>query len=286
MPEYKHIHTIPASILRYWIDANTSYKGVHVYENQSRRIYVSTGQGPKAFSFAITDDLYITTANGKRAVGLEKWFSGQEDSLISFVRQVHNRQQLSSIPSSKFTQLLMAIVGLECRSAYNIRKIQEIIEKDVSIRTKISDSPDHSPEQLVLENIIHWVNEQIASICPTEMVLFIAPYEHSWVIGDRPYFYHKDLEFHFVVLTNKVVIGYRRSNELTYEYKDVSKEFVELINHQITINSREWLVAINAEELSKYVGLFNSEAWKQSVDSEKVGWLPIQYLTNGWLIDR
>lgn len=286
MSNYKKNHSVPRFMLEYWVDQNTPHKGVYVYELKSQRYYISTGQGRKPFSFAITNDLYVHTANGIRAVGLEKWFSDQENSLASIVRQVHNRQMLAECSLKDFTKIIMAIIGLECRSSYNISKIQEIIEKDSFVRKTISASPSCPPEQLVLENIVHWVNEQLPSAVPTEMVFYFAPEYLSLVLGDRPYFNHNEIEYRFVVLTNKVLLGYRHSNEFTYKYIDAEKEFIEMINKQVALNAREWLVADNPEVLKKYAALFQSDDWKQSVSSERVTWFPVQYLISGWTIDR
>lgn len=286
MSNYKQNHSVPRFILEYWVDQSTLHKGVHVYEVKSQRSYISTGQGKKPFSFAITKDLYVHTANDIRAVGLEKWFSDQENSLASLVRQVHNRQWLAECAPKDFTKIIMAIIGLECRSSYNIAKIQEVIEKDSFVRKTISASPTRPPEQLVLENIVHWVTEQLASAVPSEMVFYFAPDDLSLVIGDRPYFNYSDIKSRFVVLTNKVLLGYQRSNKFRYKYIDAEKDFIEMVNQQVTLNAREWLVSDNPEVLKKYAALFQSDDWKQSISSERVTWSPVQYLVSGWTIDR
>jgi len=285
VPSYKLNHSVPQFMLEYWVDRSTPHKGVHVYEVKSQRSYVSAGQGKKPFSFAITKDLYVHTSKGIRAVGLEKWFSDQESSLASLVRQVHNKKPIKECASYDFNKIIMAIIGLECRSSYNIRKVQEAIEKDNFIRTIVTANPKRPAEQLVLENIVHQVSDQVASLVPTEMYFFFAPENRSWVICDRPYFKYSDIEYRFVVLTNKVLLGYRPWNDFEYIYRDVKNDFLEMMNKQITLNAREWLVATTSEELNKYVGLFQSEEWKQGVCSERVTWSPVHNLTSGWTID-
>jgi hypothetical protein len=134
MAEYKKNHSVPRFMLEYWVDPSTPHKGIHVYEIATRRTYVSTGQSKKPFSFAITTDLYIHTTNGSRAVGLERWFSGLESSLAVFVRQAHMRESISYTSVQECTKVLMAILGLECRSRYNIGLMQATLESDSILR--------------------------------------------------------------------------------------------------------------------------------------------------------
>jgi hypothetical protein len=285
--DYKKNHGVPRFMLEYWVDPSTSHKGVHVHEVKSRRSYVSTGEGKKAFSFAITNDLYIHTGYGNRAVGLERWFSRLEDALAALVHQVHVKKEPIEYTSFTYTKTLMAIISLECRSPYNIQKIQKAIEEDKSLREIISPDPSHPLEQQILENIVHLVSEQVESLTPTEMIFFLAPRSRSWVIGDRPYLTDDRLEYRFVVLTNKVLLGYRRSpDEDKYQYQEVKENFIENINRMITLQAREWLVADTSAILQKYVTLFDSDEWRTSVAADHISLLPVRNLTSGWTINK
>jgi hypothetical protein len=286
MAEYKKNHFVPKSILEYWIDENTTHKGVHVFDINSQRFYVSTSLGKTPFSFAIVDDLYILTNNGNRLVGLEKWFSNQESSLSSLVRQVHNKQSLKFNDTIELSKIMMALTSLEYRSNYVLKIILELIKEDVSLRDKISANSDRPLKQLVLENIIHITSDQHIDFVPAEMIFFFAPENKDWVISDRPYFNHKDFDYRFVVLTNKVIVGYKHSLEFVYNFVDVNNEFYEILNQIIAMNAREWLVAKNKEDLKKYSSTFNTNEWKQSLKEDKVIWMPIKNLISGYTIDR
>jgi hypothetical protein len=139
MAEYKRNHSIPRFMLEYWVDPSTTHKGIHVHEVATQRTYVSTGQGRKPFSFAITTDLYVLHAtNGSRAVNLERWFSGLEDALAVFVRRVHAREPIY-MSGQECMKVLMAVLGLECRSPYNMRHIQAALESNRTLRALSSD---------------------------------------------------------------------------------------------------------------------------------------------------
>jgi len=284
--EYKRNHTIPISILKYWIDENSSHKVVHVYDINCQRIFVSTSQSKKPFSFAIMNNLYITNSNGIRAVGLEKWFARQESSLSCLIKQAHNRQPIKVKSSFDMTKLMMALTGLEYRSNYDIKKICEFIKNNEMIRREISANPERPTEQLVLENIIHVVTEQHLDFMPTEMTFFFAPKNCYWIMCDRPYLKHKTLEYRLVVLTNKIIVSYRRSSAFNYNYIDMDNEYFEEINKLFIMNAREWIVSKNESDLVKYSALFQTDEWKKSLTEDKPVWQPIKNLTSGWTIDR
>lgn len=286
MTEYKRNHTIPTSMLEYWIDEDTPHKGVHVYDIKSQRSHISTSLGKKPFSFAIVDNLYVHDNNGKRAVGLEKWFSKQESSLSNLIRQANNRQPIEFKKSDEMTKIMMALTSLEYRSNYAINKIYDFIKDSEGLRKKISANPERPLEQLVLENIIHVITDQHIDFMPAEMIFFFSPENCHWIISDRPFLYHDSFEYHFVVLTNKVIVGYRHFSEFVYNYVDMNNEHFEEINKMFAMNAREWLVAKNEEELNKYSALFLTKEWMDSFKEDNPFYKPIKNLMCGWTIDR
>ena len=286
MSEYKKNHTIPKFMLEYWSDKGSAFQGVHVYDINTKRYYISTGIGKKPFSFAITKDLYIHNSYSKRAVGLEKWFSQQENSLSLLIKQAHNKEAIKITSTFALTGILMGLTSLEYRSNYDINKILKAIENNKTLREQISASPLRPPEQLVLENIIHLVTEQHLEFIPTEMVFGFPPNNNNWVISDRPFFNDNNFEYRFVVLTNKLILGYRRSKAFTYNYIDFNEEFHEFFNKLIALNAREWLVAYSEREIKKYSSIYQTDEWKQKVINDKIIFKPIKYLSSGWTIGK
>lgn len=286
MTEYKRNHTIPVSILEYWIDENTPHKSVHVYDIKSQHSHISTSLGKKPFSFAFVHDLYVHDTHSKRAVGLEKWFSKQEGSLSILTRQANNRQPIEFKKSDEMTKIMMALTSFEYRSNYAIKKIYDFIKDSEGLRKKISANPERPLKQLVLENIIHVVTDQHIDYMPAEMIFFFSPENCHWVISDRPFLYHDSFEYRFVVLTNKVVVGYRHSPKFVYNYVDINNENFEEINKMFAMNAREWLVAKNEKELNKYSALFLTKEWKDSLKEDDPFYKPIKNLISGSTIDR
>lgn len=278
-------------MLQYWVDSDTPHKGVHVYDIRSKRSYISTGLGAKAFSFAIVDDLHIPIVNGKRAVGMEKWFSALEGPLSTFIRQAHARKKpLTFQPPEKYTRTLMALLGLECRSRYNLALIQRELEHNDSLTKALDDGRESAPKTVVLENLVHAVSEKLAYICPTELNIVHAPRGRSWITCDRPFITSANnlTGFRHVVLTNKVLLSYRRSEDGTdnYSYSDATVDFADLINNEVALTARDWLVADSPRLLAKYAALTQTDEWHRRVAEDQLSFLPIKHLTTGWAITR
>ncbi len=288
MAELRKNHFIPKSVLKYWIDPETPHQGIHVYDIAKKRVYVSTGAGSTPFSFAIGRDLYVHTATGTRAVGLEKWFSGLESSLASLSRQAHDRvDEIKLGVLANWTKALMAVVSLECRSPYVIRKMEKALQDNPSLREIISPDATRPVQQQVLENIIHQVSERVAAVTPVALTFLHAPEGKSWVVSDRPYFNDGRLPQRFVVLTNKVLLVYERgSSAFMYQHQTATVDFNATINHQLAVHAREWLAADSRSLLDEYVPVIGSEEWLESVASETIDVDPVRYLTSSWTIDR
>jgi len=259
-----------------------------VYDLLKKRTYVSTGEGRTPFSFAIGRDLYVHTASGERAVGLEKWFSGLESTLASLARQAHEHVENINLGTpANWTKALMAVVGLECRSPYVIRMMERTLQDKPALREIISPDAARPIQQQVLENIIHQVSERVAAVTPTELTFLHAPDGCSWLVSDRPCFNDGRLSHRFVVLTNKVMLVYVRSDSvLRYQHQTATVEFNATLNHLLAVHAREWLVADSLSLLEQFVPVIGSEEWRESVASDTVDVDPVRYLTASWTIDR
>lgn len=284
--DYKRNHFIPRFMLDYWVDPLASQPGVHVYDIQRKRTRFASGRGGKAYSFAIANDLYVHSVGGSRAVGLERWFSGLEGALAALARQAHERRDSIAYGASEdCTKALMAIFGLECRSPYNVRIIEQKLASDESLR-KLLDPDSVAPaEQQVLENIVHYVSDRVADYTPTEMIFMVAPESRSWLLCDRPYFHQPDLGYRFVVLTNKILLGFKRSSDVPkYNYVDANAEIFALLNHHIALQARDWLVADSSATLGEFEAVVESTEWEKNVASDHISYEPIRNLNGGWRI--
>ena len=282
---YRRNHTIPRFMLRYWVDKALPYEAIHVYDIRKQRQYVSSGKGKKGFSFAIENDLYVHTASGDRAVGLEKWFAGLEGALSRFARQVHERREPIEFEAQGATQTMMAAIGLAWRSAYNLRKIKAAIEAGPDLIAEVSRSAE-DPAKTILENVVHAVTENVGRVSPSEMTIILAPDEGSWLLSDRPSFIEPKTGMSYVVLTNRVVLGYRRSpGELRYRYLDASTESYTTLNKMIALQARDWLVAVDAQQLSGAVSVFQTKEWAQYCATDRVVLEPLRLLRRGWSIN-
>jgi Protein of unknown function (DUF4238) len=286
MAEYQRNHTIPRSILEFWVDPLR--KGVHVHDIRNKRSYVSGGHGSSRFSFAFVNDLHIPVENGRRLVGLEKWFGELEASLVHFARQAHAKKvPIVFNRNVDVTKTVMALLGIECRSRYNIEMIQRALEKNEALRHLLSGSDTSTAKKTTLENLIQLVTEQVEYVTPPEFFIFHAPKGKSWLISDRPFFKF-NIGFRAVVLTNKVIVAYRRSEDdaLKHAYFDVDDDKVDDFNKEIALNARDWIVAENSELLADYATVTKTDEWEQRKAEDHIASLPIKFSTSGFAITR
>ena len=284
--KYKHNHFIPRFMIKYWSDPQTPHKGVHVYDIGKHRAYVSAGDGRRPYSFAIADDLYVHCADGPRAVGLERWFSGLESALAPLVRQIHDRKDPIVCPTSTaWTRVLMAILGLECRSPYNLQMIQKKLSSDDDLRRILDPDAVAPAEQQVLENIVHQVSDKVSEYTPTEMLFMVAPASRSWVLCDRPHFHAPASRYRYVVLTSKIVLRFKKSEDVhNYEYVEVTPGDFDAFNHEIALQARAWLVADSPSNLAKFGAVVKSAEWEERVAADHITYEPIRNLRSGWRI--
>jgi hypothetical protein len=274
-------------MLKYWIDPLTTHDGIHVHDIASQKTYVSTGKGKTPFSFAIGRDLYVVTSGGIRAVALEKWFSTLEGSLASLARQAHERTEPIMLKPRDLTRALKAAVGMECRSPYIIRKFQKALEDNPELRALISPEVGRPISQQVLENIIHQVDERLASMAPIELTFLHAPASCSWLVCDCPYFNHESLGHRFVVLTNKVMLVYAHGEEPgQYQYVTASDDFASFLNTQLALQARDWIAADSRALLDQYIPIIGSDDWSKRVAEETVNLHAVQHLSSSWTIVR
>jgi len=149
----------------------------------------------------------------------------------------------------------------------------------------MSGDPKRKPQQVVLENIVNQVHEHVASLTPTEMTFYVAPVGQSWLVSDRPYVNDQRLPVRLVVLANQILLAYRHSTFLRYQYQEANASFLTEVNKQITLQARDWLAADSAATLQAYGSLIHSPVWHKSVAADKPYIQPVRNLRRGWAIN-
>jgi hypothetical protein len=274
--EYKRNHTIPRCMLDYWVDNTGTFPCVHVYDIRQDRIYKSESRGKKAFSFAIENDLHIVEVNNHRATSVEQLLASLEGTLCHFLRAVHKRSPFE-LESSEEIKLAMAFQALECRSRYDLQLVRSYISRNQ--KPGLSDE-----KKLTLENFIDYLTTMARGFVPLEIVA-INSGDDSWIISDRPFFHSAEISHRLLVLTNKVLIGYKKSaNNSRYTYLDCPST-VEM-NRMIAFQARDWIAADNAQTLQKYISVFKEPAWKESKEKDGVTELILPIPTQGWVINK
>jgi hypothetical protein len=291
MTQYKRNHTIPRAMIEFWVDPTTPHKGVHVYEIEGERTTISTGRGSSPFSFATENDLHVPLVDGERAVELEKWFSTLEGALLPFIRQAHQKKVPIEFGSeAQQTKTMMALLGLEIRSPYNLRMVQAELERNDVVRQLIASGQGASVKQQALENLIHAVTEQVAYISPVELNIFHPPPGRSWILSDRPFLPRAPdpKSLRTVVLSNRVLLSFRRSEcgDSRSEYLDASDDMVDMINNEIALSARQWIVADSPTTLARYAEVVRGDEWRRRMAEDTISFLPIKFLTTGWAITR
>lgn len=288
MAEYKQNHTIPKALLKYWIDPSLQHQSVHVYDIREQRSYQSTGRKPKPFSFAIVNDLHVPLICGARTVSLEKWFSNLEGALMTFVRLAHARERPIATSLNERVRTLMGLLGLGCRSRYDLIKIQEELAANGDLLSKLNSGDGTPAKQSGLENLINAITEQAGCIQPTEFRILHAPADKSWIMVDRPCVYAGAKDSRIVVLTNKVVLWYVKSQgmEDTCEHAIADAGHVDKLNYDFAMNSREWIVADSKTTLQRYAAITQTDKWRHQLIEDQLTYLPFEHLTCGFRITQ
>lgn len=285
--QLKRNHYIPKFMINYWKTKGEKYDGVFVYDIRENKEYFANSNGGNAFPFAIAKDLYVPNINDFRSTGLEEWFSAQESALASFIRQATTRsEQISVNTQADITKLTMAILGLECRSRYNIELLKKYIIQNSEKKSIISNNPERDEHRLILENIIHFVTELTGRFFPIEITFCHT--KKNVVLSDRPFINDNKLEQRFIALTSNCFICYEKSknNTLSYRHTNVSDGFVDTINKQLLLNARDWIVTKDRTQLMECILVQKSKEWADSKDSDfnNIEVIPVEKMTSSWSI--
>jgi Protein of unknown function (DUF4238) len=273
---YKRNHIIPRCMLDYWVDNSGEYPGVHVYDINKKQIYKSEARGKKAFSFAFEDDLYIADINRQRAVSVERFLASIEGTLSQFIALAQNRSPIN-MDEREVAKLLMAFQSMELRSRYSFQLIGNYINGQQMAKPE-------KVKKLVLENFIDCVTTMAKKFVPLELTI-VNSGEDSWLLSDRPYYYSPDIEHNLLVLSNKVLVGYRKSpNDFRYVYTDTPS--VGEINRMIVLQARDWIASDNLGLLQNHIPIFNEPSWMVSKENDQVKIINLPAPIVGWEINN
>lgn len=270
-------------MLDYWASQpeHCPYSGVWVYEIDSKRKYFANAQGRSAYTFAVTNDVYIPTVEGERATAMERWFSALEGTLADFASQAHKHQETLSLEKQEdVVKVLAALFALECRSPSIIRQFQATF---ASLDT-LPQPVELLSHQFALENVINYASEYAARYSLGHMLLLYCE-EPSVLLSDRPTVGDSELTHKFFVLTSKVIVALaeeRQGNEFAYAYVEQEQGMLDLLNKNIALQARVWIASTTESQLDQYIPVFDSDEWKEHRYSNKVK--PVFQLTNGWKI--
>jgi len=282
MAEYKKNHYIPKVILKHWASKGSKYDGVHVYEIESQSNSFSTANGGSGFSFAIVNDLYVPIIDGERVVSAEKWLSGLEAEIGKTLPQITVGGDIRYDSLSSAAKFIMALLSLEFRSEYLLKKFKETIDSDSKIQEFVGKKNGRTTNQIVVENIVNSVDEHFRRLTPIQMTIFQTT-SSEFIISDRPVLDESYVGQRIVVLTPQIAVAITQGSQ-PYEYKYVTAkdELVHSINEFIAINARSWIAAKTESTLKRYQPLIGSDRWTKARDTEKIVTQPFELLSAGW----
>lgn len=280
---YKKNHTIPRTILKHWISSVDGREGVFVYEIEKDREYFSSAAGGKAFSFAISNYLYVPEIDSLRYPNLEKWKGNLEGTLSVFI-EILKKQQRTDIAKNNdhLAQILMSILSLHATSKYDIESANKFLLKNPEYKKLISGRPARESEILVLENIINFIAEEVNSYNAIEFTVITSDQNNEFIYCDRPLIAKPFDGTSFIVLTKNILLAFSKSDDIsTINYIDCKPDFANTINEVMAESSREWIIASNELVLNKYKAIIGSERWLESKSNDNIKYQPIRFLQSG-----
>lgn len=280
---YKNNHTIPRAILKHWISNINDREGVYVYDIKKDKQYFSSSTGKRAFSFAISNYLYVPHINGIKNPDLEKWKGGLEAILSEFIELIKKKQRTGIAKSDyHITQILMAILSLDGTSKYDIEAASNFLLNNLDYKNLISGKPEREVNILILENIVNSIIEEVISYKAIEFTVLTSDQDNQFIYCDRPLIAKPFDETSFIVLTKNILLAFNKTIDIsTINYLDCKPDFVNTINEIMAERSREWIIASDETILNKYKGIINSEKWTESKLNDSILYKPVQFLMHG-----
>lgn len=253
MPEFKLNHYIPRVLLKNWVVSQEGRLGVHTYDALEARSYFSTASGRKAFSFAISPDIYVPKIRDKRYVVIEKWFSNLEDTFGKAVRILLSDE---NIPLFKKTEdivnLLYALLSLRHRTLHVLESNNRFLKHNKKESNLLSMGSKKDQRILVLENIVNAIKHEAAEYYNVEFVVAKSNCD-SYILCDMPVLNKVVDGFSFLPISSRVLLAFRPSvTESTYKRINGGNDLVAAINESLAGCARRWIIANNLEQIELF----------------------------------
>ncbi len=276
---------MPITIINNWVIGGEKGNGVYVYNIEKKRKYFVSASDKRKFSFAITKNLYVPEISQRRLTSVERWFSGQEATLTNFI----NKLKLSKyndviIDPNNFSISILALTGLEYRSRYQINKIKEFLINNPNIIERISSDTDSNIDKIVLENLIHVITNQTHKIMPAQ--LFVTHLSNpDLILSDRPVIDSGETKVYIV--SSKMMISIQKSGLgiSKIDLRNEDKAITQMINKQIALQARDWIVSSTESNINKYIQVINSEEYKENYRKDDIEIINPVYLLTGYSIN-
>lgn len=284
--EYRNNHTIPRVILNHWATEIDSRTGVFVYDIIKDRDYFSSAIGKKAFSFAIEDSIYVPEIDSVRHPNLEKWKSGIEGSLSQFIEKIKNKERSSIVKdSAELNKILMGLFSLNYVSTHDLKLTHDFIDNNPDFRAKISGQPERETRLLVLENIVNVVSIETQGVLPVDFIVTTITNDKEFIYCDRPFINNAFDGLSFIVLSNKIILAFKKSEDIsTIDYIESKDNFVDVINDNLAMQSRNWIISASQRQLHSHKNIICSKRWRESKKNDHALFTDNPFNVNGVLL--
>lgn len=285
---HKHNHFVPAFMLRYWRSYDEKRRiGVHVFHVADRRYEWDRQVGKNAtvpFRFAALDDLYVPVVAGRRHLSLEEgWLAEQERELSKIVEKAHRKQEVTirgrqsnPVPALvRAFKVREALFALHARSPDIIKIFQDLVEAKPDLRPLLGADPADDSKQVALHNLVMLAQKSARDMaCPK--YAFIHGPEGTFILGDRPVFQANELGW-FAVLTDKVAVNFVDGLDPMGESitVDVADGIQDIINEQVALQARRWIVAKDKDQLLRYAEKIGTPEWHENWKNLEIGYIDL-----------
>ena len=282
--DYKRNHYIPTSLIKSWLIKDSSVYGLYVYNIVKEKRFFCQYNNKRKFSFAMRKNLYVTEVNQIRLTSVERWFSSQETQLSKFLNIVDSLKNKAVYKDvNKFSLSIKALIGLEFRSRVAIIEIKKFLESNPKILNKISPNNNYDIDKLVLENLIQVIDNETHRVMPSQIIVNKTDCK-EFILCDRPVIILDDSKCY--IAGRKRIINIRKNDQDNsyINFGNNYDETADIINHQLALQARDWILSSNKQLLEKYIQVINSNEYRCSLKKDHIKMLKPDHSKAGYEI--